>query len=174
MARDHARILTAIWRDPDFLHLDPAAQHTYLTIVSQQKLSYCGVMDYFPSRLATLARGNTEAKVRAAVRTLEKTRFVVIDAQTHEILARTYVRHDGVMNRSNMGKAVARALQAVTSPKIRDAVLTELGRLYADDIKTGKKRLGWVGFAELDPKAFEMASAMASTIPLPIASGGDR
>lgn len=174
MARDHARILTAIWRDDDFLALDPAAQHAYLTIVSQQRLSYCGVMDYIPSRLATLARTNTEAKMRAAVRSLEKARFVVVDTQTHELLARSYVRHDGVMDRTNMGKAVARAFQAVVSRKIRDAILTELGRLYAEDLKAGKKRLGWVGFADLEPDGFDMASAMASTIPLPIASAGGR
>jgi hypothetical protein len=174
MARDHARILTAIWRDSDFLNLDPAAQHAYLTIVSQQRLTYCGVLDYLPSRLATLSRGNTEHKMRAAVKTLEKARFVVVDQQTHELLARSYVRHDGVMDRTNMGKAVARAFQSVVSRKIRDAILTELGRLYAEDQKAGKKRLGWGGFADIDPDAFDMASAMASTIPLPIASGGDR
>src|SRR5690349_13811993 len=109
MARDHARIYLAIWNDENCHKRDQAAQHTYWMLLSQERLSYCGVLDYFPSRLATLTDGATEAKIKAAVKTLERRKFVVLDPETHELLIRTYVRHDGVFDRVNMGKAVGRA-----------------------------------------------------------------
>jgi hypothetical protein len=167
MARDHARIQVGIWNDADFRALDVPGQHAYLMLSSQPRLSYCGVMDYIPGRLSVLSHGNTEAKIRAAIKTLERRRFAIVDRKTHEVLVRSYVRHDGVMDRVNMGKAVATAFANVTSAVLRDAILRELGRLYAEDSSLH----GFIGFRELDPVAFEMATAMGSTMPLPMASG---
>lgn len=167
MARDHARILTAIWRDPDFRALDVNAQHTYLAVVSQEALSYAGVLDYRPGRLAALSKGNTGSKVERAVRALVASRFVVLDAQTEELLARSYVRYDGVLDRPNMGKAVGRALDKIVSLPVRTAVLAELGRHYADKPNLS----GWTGLADVNADAMNHITAMASTIPLPIASG---
>lgn len=157
MARDHARIYTAIWNDPEWRKLDQPAQHIYMMLVSQPRLSYCGLLDYFPSRLAQMVSGLTEPKVRTSVRTLEKSRFLVVDRDTHELLVRSYVRHDGVLARRNMGNAVARALGLVVSQTIRDAVLNELARLWADD----KTLSGWDGFKDYDAMAFDMTCAMA-------------
>lgn len=169
MARDHARIQVGIWNDHDFRALDVPGQHAYLMLSSQARLSYCGVMDYIPGRLAVLSHNNTESKIRAAIRTLERRRFAIVDKKTHEVLVRSYVRHDGVMNRVNMGKAVATAFSQVASATLRDAILTELGRLYAESPGLH----GFIGFREMDPEGFAMATAMGSTMPLPIASGGE-
>lgn len=158
MARNHARIFTAIWKDPDFRRLDQNAQHAYLTLVSQEALSYCGRLDYIPSRVADLTEGLTAARVRAAMRSLERARYVVIDHKTHELLVRSFIRHDGVLKRRNMGNAVARALGLVISQHIREAILTELARLWAED--PGAE--GWAGFKDFDPMAFDMACVMAS------------
>lgn len=167
MARDHARVQVGIWNDDDFRTLDAAAQHAYLMLASQSRLSYCGVMDYLPSRFSVLTKGSTEAKVEQAVKALERARFVVVDRKSQELLVRSYVRHDGVLDRVNMGKAVARALEHVVSKSIRSAILAELARLYGE-----KPTLpGWVGFRDLAPDAYAMTCEMASTMPLPIASG---
>lgn len=170
MPRDHARIQVGIWNDDDFRALPIAGQHAYFTLASQARLSYCGVVDFLPSRLSVLSADNTEAKVRSAVKILERTKFAVVDRKTHELLVRSYVRHDGVMERANMGKAVARALERVISTSLRDAVVVELGRLYAE----APNLHGWEGFRQIAPDAFDMATAMASTIPSPIESEGSR
>ncbi|WP_310962130.1 hypothetical protein [Nocardioides terrisoli] len=167
MARDHARILTAIWRDPDFRALDVGGQHAYLALVSQEALTYAGVLDYRPGRIAALSKGNTASKVERAIRSLAAARFVVLDEQTEELLARTYVRYDGVMDRVNMGKAVGRAIDKIVSLNLRAAVLTELGRHYAEKPTLA----GWDGLAEVNADAMNHVTAMASTIPLPMASG---
>lgn len=162
MARDHARIQVDIWGDEDFRALPVQAQSTYLTVVSQPRLSYCGVLDYFPGRLAALSSDGTESKVKAAVKVLERARFVVVDRGTQELLVRTYIKHDGVMQRPNMGKAMGRALANVVSDKIRAVIRSELARLH--DEEPGLS--GWVGFRAEHPIEFDMACGMQ----LPMAS----
>lgn len=157
MARDHARFQTAIHNDPDWRRLDPSAQHTYWMITTHPDLSYCGVIDYIPSRWTELAKGLTEAKIKASVRTLERARYVVVDRKTSELLVRSFIRHDKILARRNMGNACGRALGAVHSQPIRDAVLHELARLWLED----SSRDGWAGLKDFDPMAFDMACAMA-------------
>ena len=166
MARDHARIKTSRATDRDWLALTQGAQWTYDTILRQPRLSYCGVIDYFPGRIAKQSSDATEAKVKTDVKRLERARFVVVDHDTSELLIRSYIRHDGVLDRVNMGKACARAFLAVSSAKLRDAFLMELARLMNERPTLA----GLQGFADMTPDGFAMASAMASTVPLPIAS----
>lgn len=167
MARDHARIKTSRQRDADWRDLAVNAQWTYDAITTSESLSYVGVIDYRPGRIAALAKGQTAKKVDAAVKELEAARFVVVDWQTEELLIRTYVRHDGVLARVNMGKAMGRSLAKVISLDVREAIMAELARCYRDD----KKAAGWVGFAELFPDDMATVKAMASAMPLRMASG---
>jgi hypothetical protein len=167
MARDHARIKTSRQRDTEWRGVSVNAQWTYDAVVTSEALSYVGVIDYRPGRIAALAKGQTPKKVETGVKELEAARFVVVDWQTEELLVRTYVRHDGVLARVNMGKAMGRSLAKVVSLDVREAVMAELAKCYRDD----KKAAGWVGFAELFPDDFEVVKAMASRMPLRMASG---
>ena len=167
MARDHARIKTSRQRDGDWRGLTMPAQWAYDAICTSEALSYVGVIDYRPGKISVLAKGVTPKKVEAAVKELEAARFVVVDWVTEELLIRTYVRHDGVLARVNMGKAMGRSLAKVVSLDVRDAILTELARCYRDDHKAA----GWVGFAELFPDDMATVTAMASAMPLRMASG---
>jgi hypothetical protein len=160
MARDHARVKTSIWDDPDFLALKVAEQHIYLAIMSNPGLSYCGVIDYIPSRFDHLAADLTHSKFTKAVTGLRAARFVVIDDRTQELLLRSYVRHDGVLDRVNMGKAVGSAIEAVVSSRIKDAIGKELRRLMSDR----PDLLGWTGLATTSPMAHVMASGMESSM----------
>lgn len=166
MARDHARIKTGIWRDREFRDLTSDAQWLYQAMTSQQALTYAGVLDWRPGRFAALAKGMTARRVEKAADELTAARFVVVDLQTEEALVRTYVRHDGVLDRRNMGKAVARALQAVVSMRIREAILIELGRLYEESPTLA----GWDGIADLFPDVMTDVASMASVMTLPIPS----
>lgn len=161
MARDHARIKTSIWDDPDFLNLRVAEQHLYLLLVSNKGLSRCGVVTYIPSRFEDLASDLTPAKFRAATAGLRAARFVVLDERTQELLLRSYVRHDGVLDRLNMGKAAGSAFEAVVSDDIRKAIGDELARFMQErpDLP------GWIGLAATSPTAHAMASGMESRKP---------
>lgn len=87
----------------------------------------------------------------AAAKALIDGDFIYIDQKTSELLVRTYVRHDGVMQRTNMGKAMGRAMQKVSSLNLLDILFGELSRLYADE--PGLQ--GWNGLEDLYPDDFE-------------------
>ena len=166
MPRDHARILTARQRDRDWRSLTVDAQWTYDQVLTAEGLSYVGVIDYFPGRLSALASNMTARRVDAAVKELEAAHFVILDRDTAELCARTFVRHDGVLARVNMGKAMGRALAKVVSLPIRDAILLELAKCHQAEPKAA----GWVGLRDLFPDDYAAVEAMASTKPLRIAS----
>ena len=97
MARSHARIYTAIWKDDDFLALSPEAQRFFFLVLSQPGVSFCGVLALTIRRWATLAKGSTIKSVTKAVEELQDARFVVVDWDTEELWIRSFVRWDGVL-----------------------------------------------------------------------------
>jgi len=155
MARDHARIKIDIW-DGDFTELRAAEQHVYLLLASNRGLSRCGVLDYIPARFLGLAADLSAPRFRSAIGGLRAKRFVVIDDDTQELLVRSYVRHDGVLDRVNMGKATGAAFEAVVSDEIRHAIGDELARL----MKERPDLPGWEGLAIESPMAHAMACGM--------------
>lgn len=166
MARDHARMKCSMWREADWRNLTIAQQNTYQLLVQHERLSYCGTMPYAPTELAKLSADATDAKIRAAVRSLETDRFVITDDSTHEILVRSYVRHDGLFDRQNMGKAVARAMDLVMSDLLRAAIVRELARYMVAE--PGKA--GWIGFKSVSPDTHAAVTTMASAMESGIAS----
>lgn len=158
MARNFARIYTRIWHDRDFRSLKVDAQHAYFAILSSPDLSHVGLADYFPQRVGGLASDGTKRRATAALAQLEEARFIVVDESTAEMCVRSLVRHDGVMDRVNMGKAAARAFGKVLSLDIRDALIDEFARLYRSDHALA----GWGGFEEIDPDAFDLVMKTAS------------
>jgi hypothetical protein len=158
MARDHSRVKISIWDNGDFTALPVNEQHAYFTLMTHKSLTRCGVTMNIPSHFEDLAADLTPAKFRAAIKGLRTARFIVIDDRTHELLVRSYVRHDGVLDRENMGKAVGTAFESVISKRIKKAIGVELARFMAErpDLP------GWKGLAVTSPKAHAMASGMES------------
>lgn len=150
MARDHARIQTAIWRDPAFKSLGTDAKLLYIALFSSPKLTWCGAMDYSVKQLADISAEWTTARVRKIVAELVRARFVILDEDTDEIAVRSYIRHDKVMTQPNIAKAMGKALNTIVSPVVRDALVSELSRLYAEDPKAN----GWRLYAEEFPADF--------------------
>lgn len=123
--RNHARILTAIWADEDFRSLDQAAQHAYLMLLSQPKLSMVGVIDHMPARWAGYTAGVSKAQMERAIATLEAARFVIVDRSEMELLVRTVVKHDPARSWQTR-IAMWNAWGAVASDALRAAILREL------------------------------------------------
>lgn len=161
MARDHARIKISIWDDPDFVALRTSEQQAYFLLASNRGLSRCGVVTYIPSRFEGLSADLTAPRLKAAVAGLRAARFVIVDDRTQELLVRTFVRHDGVLDRVNMGKATGTAFEAVVSDGIRRAIGDELARL----MKESPDLAGWQGLAITSPTAHAMACGIESGMP---------
>lgn len=129
MARDHARIRLDIWSDEDFVALPSTSQWLYIRLLTHGSLSYCGVTDWRPGRLASSAvdLGATDVEMFAAP--LEAGAFLIIDRATEEVLVRSFVKHDGLLDKWNMAAAVARTFTAVASKPLRGVVVHELKRM---------------------------------------------
>jgi hypothetical protein len=129
MARDHARINLAIWNDDDFLDLPPAAQHLYLILWTHPDLSFAGVVDWHPPRLAARASGWTTEDVILAGKCLEARLFIVIDEETQECLIRSWARWDGLMKQPILAVSFAKARAGVASRDIRAVLVHEAQKL---------------------------------------------
>lgn len=130
MAREHARIQTAIWLDDDFLDLTPEAQHLYFVVTTQMALNFCGVTAWHPGRISQLAHGWSVAKVEAAAAELSAGLYLVIDETTGEVLVRSFIRNDGLLSSPNIAKAMYRKFSEIGSRTIRAVVVHELKRLH--------------------------------------------
>lgn len=158
MARDHGRIYTRIWADPEFRALDRDPQRLYLLLISQANLSYCGGIDYIPKRLCSLADDENQETLEKALMQLEVAEFVVADYGMSELLVRSFVRHDGLLGSPNMTKAMLKDRAALLSDALRMVVDDELGRAYRED----PKAKGWVGFKQAESDLFDEVSRKGS------------
>lgn len=144
MARDHHRLNTDIWGESSIRKLTRLQQQAYLLVLSQADLSRCGVLAYRPRRWAKTSADGTEKTLRRDYDSLTTTRHVVIDDDTEELFARTYVRHDHILAQPNMVAALVSDYHLIASDTICVAFLTEMRRLWSlDDLPVGE-RAGWL------------------------------
>lgn len=158
MARDYAAIYTNVWSDPDWRSLTPRLQHGYWLLLTQPRLSPCGVLDFIPGRYANLAAGMNRNAIERLVDDLRHTKprpYVVMDDDTCELLLRSFVRWDGLMAGPKSSKAVAKDFAAIESDLIRQAVIDELRALHQERPKSP----GWTGIREQDPILMDLVEA---------------
>lgn len=126
MARSHARLLTAVWSNPDFIALDVAAQRLYFLLLSQPKATLCGVLDLVPGRWARLAGDTDTAGIEATLRRLDAARFIVVDEEHAELVVRTFIRHDGATRSWQLRTAMWASWEGISSPRIRALLVAEM------------------------------------------------
>lgn len=129
MARDRANIRTDIWNDDDFRQLSANAQLLYLQLLTSATLTYAGVADWRPKRLAALAHNRTASDVENAAQELVNGLYIIIDEDTEEVLIRSFLKHDGLLQKPNVAKAMVTAYGQVYSLTLKGVIVHELGRL---------------------------------------------
>ena len=159
MARTSSYFKTSIWGD-EFRALPMAAQHLYIAMWTSAGLSYAGVADWRPARIAKVSADLTPAKVIEAGLILHHGLYIVVDEETEEVLIRTFIRNDGLMDQPNVAAAMVSDYAKVASPAIRGVVVHELQRLFEEapdlkgwrDAKSGKERASTLlGNPSVDP-----------------------
>jgi hypothetical protein len=159
MAREFARVLLSVWNDDDGWKMLNSVDHdVFVALLTSPDLSWCGVAPLLPQRLVEFSADLTLRKVHNSIRALEAARLVVTDDKTGEILVRSYVRHDGVMAKPNIVKAMLRARSKVRSESIRDAIDAELNRIH-DQSPT---LAGWTTMVTIEPDIMPNGSANSS------------
>lgn len=129
MARTYARIKVDIWNDDGFRALSPTAQHLYLVLLTDPQLSYCGVADWRPKRIAGKAEAWTPESVEMGAHELIQRHLLIVCEDTEEALVRSFMRHDGVLQNAKLAVSAANAVSAVASNGLRGILAHELNRL---------------------------------------------
>lgn len=129
MPRDFAQLRQDMWSDDDWRSLTVPAQHLYMLLLSDPKLSYCGVTAWHAGRIAQRSAETTGRDVLLAAAELSDRHFVIIDEDTEEVLIRSYLKHDPLMKNPRLAVTMAKDFGSVASNKIRAAVVWELQKL---------------------------------------------
>lgn len=130
MPRDRANIRTNIWASTDWRRLSKGAQQLYMMLLSHPDLSYAGVCDWRPGRLAQMTAGESVASVKRDADELERHHFVLTDDVTEEICVRSFLKHDGLLRHPQLSVSFANAYAAVASPAIREVIAHEAQKLH--------------------------------------------
>lgn len=129
MARDRASIRVDMWGDGDFRRLSVYAQWLYMALLSHPTLSYAGVADWRPGRLAAFSSTAEAADVEDAAAELMRGRFILVDTDTEEVLVRSFVKHDGLLKQPKLTVSMCNAFAAVASPMLREVIAFEVQKL---------------------------------------------
>lgn len=129
MARDHANIQTGIWGHPDVRALPPLQQWLYLQVWTHPDLSYVGVLEWRPGKIAQLSEGSTPEFVSELVPLLQQRLFFVVDPSTEEVLVRSYLRWDGLLKQPKLSVSMTNAYAATGSNLLRGVIVHELQKL---------------------------------------------
>jgi hypothetical protein len=154
MASDHARIARSIWLDEDFLDRSLPAQWLYMHLLSSPGLTFAGVLDWRPKRIAQRSQTATVDVIEAALAELQEYLFVLLDEDTEEVMIRSYARGDGLLKQPNMAVAYVKAFSLIGSRTLRSVAVYELHRLKKDhpDLKGWSLLKDIMRFAGTDPR----------------------
>ena len=130
MARDRANINTGIWTDDEFIDISRDEQWLYFLLMTDPKLSYAGVTDWRPGRIAQRSSNTTKEDIEQAGAMLQAGRYIFIDEDTEEVLVRSFLRHDGLLKQPRLGVSMFNAYGSIASKDIRKVVIHELKRLH--------------------------------------------
>jgi len=120
MARTHGKILCSIWRDDDYRALRYLEQWTFEMLVSQSRINLAGCIDLFPDRWSLLASDITESDIQRGLKGLEAAGFVCVDADTRELLVRSFTKNDGIpIANPKLRKGLWGAWEAIASARLR-------------------------------------------------------
>jgi hypothetical protein len=174
MAREYARIMTAIWRNREFRALDEASQRLYLMLVTQPDISAAGVLALRLRRWSEMAVDSKPGAISSTLEQLERGRFILVDFDTEEVLVRSFIRWDGGSNNPKRRPVIVRAADEVDSTRLRRALAAEFERvglppLVADALSDSPSdrasHTEWVGYEEPSaPGAAETASPQVNRL----------
>ncbi|HET6627053.1 MAG TPA: hypothetical protein VFG63_11760 [Nocardioidaceae bacterium] len=161
MARDYAKTNLTIWQDPEWRALPWPAQHVYKMFWEHPGLSYCGVVDWRPTKMLGWGDGWNRADLMALVDCLRARHFLVVDEDTEECLVRSWIRFDGVIKQPRLTVSMCNAFGEVGSNDLRGVIVDELHKLKERDPNAA----GWAKPQTKDILGFPAVSAKDLTVP---------
>lgn len=139
MAREFAKTNLALGQDAEYRALPWPAQHVYKMLWEHPSLSYCGVVDWRPSKLLGWGVGWQREHMDALTDCLRARHFIVIDDETEECLVRSWIRFDGLIRQPRLAVSLSKAFAEIGSKDIRAAIVHEMRKLRERE----PDALGW-------------------------------
>ncbi|TLK56290.1 hypothetical protein [Glutamicibacter sp. V16R2B1] len=130
MARDRANLRTDMISDDHYRALNRDEQWLYKLLLIHPSLSYAGVADWRPGRLASTAANTTAADVRAIGEGLQSKYFIYVDEDTEEVFIRSFVKHDGLLKQYRLPISMANDYAGISSRPIREFFIYELQKIH--------------------------------------------
>jgi len=141
MPREYAKVWFTMWTDEDFCDQPIFDKLLYNVLLSQPPtlLNYCGTQPLSLKRWRKAMRDGdslpSDLDVKAALRRMERRRYVFTDDETCEVLIRSFIRRDEVAKQPNVLLSALRAAALIESPKLAYIQLAELsGRVVIPEI----------------------------------------
>ncbi len=163
-----------MWADGDFRRLSVYAQWLYMALLSHPTLSYAGVADWRPGRIAAFSEAGEQADVVEAANELMRGRFILTDEDTEEVLVRSFVKHDGLLKQPKLTVSMCNAFAAVASTPIREVIAFELQKLHdrEPDLKAwGVAQMQTVLWADAAPIEQHLPKDLGEGLPLALPFG---
>lgn len=133
MARDRANIRTDMIGDDDYRELTHSEQWLYKLLLIHPSLSYAGVADWRPGKLASTAGDLNAEDVRRIGAGLQAKYFIYVDEDTEEVFIRSFVKHDGLLKQYRLPVSMANDYAAISSKEIRKFFVHELAKVHEKD-----------------------------------------
>ncbi|MFC1410363.1 hypothetical protein ACEZCY_13965 [Streptacidiphilus sp. N1-12] len=171
MARRHGLILSSIWDDADFTDLlGEGEQRLYAFLLSQPNLNHAGLLPLTLKRWARKAKGLTVDLLQQRLDVLEQRRFIVMDADTEELLIRSFIRNDGVYRMPRVMGAAVSGAQEISSHKLRRALLAEMPRIPLEELSDAAGPKGPSVRAQVQEHIEVLCRTIAVPLPNPSAA----
>lgn len=132
MARKHAQIRVDIWGIGEFRGLGVDAQLLYIRILTDPKLSFVGKLDWRPGKIQQSASDWDAERFWGAAEELAQKHYVVVDAESEEVIIRSFVRNDHVLKQPKVAIAATNDYLDIGSDTLRSALVWELRRMQLD------------------------------------------
>lgn len=145
MPRDHARIRLDLAADETYRSLTHDAQWLYKKLLIDPTLNFLGIADWRPARIAATTAELSAGDVELFAYELEQVAFILVDRDSEEVLIRSFVKHDGLLESPNMVKALSKVYPLIASSVLRAVAVEQVAaqRERQPDAK------GWTGIGAL-------------------------
>lgn len=133
MAREYGKVPLNVWGNEEWLDLSGPEKLLYVVLLCHQTLTYAGVADWRPKRLARLVDATwTAADVEAVGDSLQRRHMIVIDREVEEVLIRTFIKWDGVLKQPRLAVSMVSAFAGITSRRLKQVVAFEVQKLRSE------------------------------------------
>ena len=119
--------------DDRYRELNHSEQWLYKLLLVHPTLTYAGVAEWRPGRLAATTSDLNADDVRRIGSGLQAKYFIYIDEDTEEVFIRSFVKHDGLLKQFRLPLSMTNDYAGIASQAIREFFIFELQKYQQEE-----------------------------------------